>query len=204
MIKNVIFDFGQVLVHFEPDYMTGRYIKDETDKKLAKDVIFDRLYWDRLDSGTISEDEVIEGIKSRLPERLWEDSVSAYKNWIYNIPEVDKMADFIKYIKDKYGVKVYLLSNISKYFAEHSKEIEIIKDMDGCVFSAVCGFVKPNREIYEHILDKYSLLPEETVFIDDNEANIKGAKDVGIEGYQFKKDPDKLKKWLDDKLKSKF
>lgn len=165
MIKNVIFDFGQVLVHFEPDYMTERYIKDEADKNLAKDVIFDRLYWDRLDAGTIPEEEVIEGIKSRLPERLVEDSILAYKNWIYNIPEVDKMADLIKYIKDKYDVKVYLLSNISRYFAEHSGEIEILKNMDGCVFSAVCGFTKPNREIYEHILEKYSLLPGETHWI---------------------------------------
>ncbi len=201
MIKNVIFDFGQVLVHFEPDYMTGRYIKDEADKNLAKDVIFDRLYWDRLDAGTIAEEEVIEGIKSRLPERLWESSISAYKNWIYNIPEVDKMADLIKYIKEEYGVKVYLLSNISQYFAEHSGEFEILKNMDGCVFSAVCGLVKPNREIFEHILEKFDLLPEETVFVDDNEGNIKGAAMVGIEGYLFKKDPDELKKWFDNKLK---
>ena len=201
MIKNVIFDFGQVLVHFEPDYITGRYIKNEADKNLAKNVIFDRLYWDRLDAGTIPEEEVISGIKSRLPERLWEDSLNAYKNWIYNIPEVDKMSDLIKYIKEKYGVKVYLLSNISEYFAEHSKEIEILKNMDGCVFSATCGFTKPNREIYEHICEKFGLLPEETVFIDDNEKNIKGAEDFGIKGYLFKKDPDELKKWLNDKLK---
>ena len=200
MIKNVIFDFGQVLVHFEPDYMTGQYIKDEADKKLAMDVIFDRLYWDRLDAGTISEEEVIEGIKSRLPERLCEDSVNAYKNWIYNIPEIDKMADLIKYIKEKYGVKVYLLSNISRYFAEHSGEIEILKNMDGCVFSAVCGLVKPSREIFEHICEKFNLNPAETVFIDDNEGNIKGASVAGINGYLFKKDPDELKKWFDNKL----
>lgn len=204
MIKNVIFDFGQVLVHFEPDYMTGKYIKDASDKKLAKDIIFDRIYWDRLDAGTISEEEVISGIKSRLPERLWESSVSAYKNWIYNIPEIDKMAELIKYIKEQYNVKVYLLSNISEYFAEHSGEVEILKDMDGCVFSATCGFTKPNREIFAHICEKFSLLPEETVFIDDSEKNIKGAEDFGIKGYLFKKDPDELKKWFDEILKSEF
>ena len=204
MIKNVIFDFGQVLVHFEPDYMTGKYIKDEADKNLAKEIIFDRLYWDRLDAGTISEEEVISGIKSRLPERLWESSVSAYKNWIYNIPEIEKMAELVKYIKEKYGVKVYLLSNISEYFAEHSGEFEILKDMDGCVFSATCGFTKPNREIFAHICEKFNLNPDETVFIDDSEKNIQGARDFGIKGYLFKKDPDELKKWFDDILKSKF
>ena len=200
MIKNVIFDFGQVLVNFEPEYMTGKYIKDEADKNLAMDVIFDRLYWDRLDAGTITEEEVIDGIKSRLPERLWEAGVSAYKNWIYNIPEVDKMADLVKYIKEKYDVKVYLLSNISKYFAEHSSEIEILKNMDGLVFSATCGYTKPNKDIFRYICEKYNLNADETVFIDDSEKNIKGAKDFGIEGYLFKKDPDELKKWFDEKL----
>ena len=197
MVKNVIFDFGQVLVHFEPDYMTGKYIEDEADKNMAKDIIFDRLYWDRLDAGTISEEEVIAGIKSRLPERLWDAGIRAYTNWIYNIPEVDKMADLVKYIKEKYGAKVYLLSNISRYFAEHSGEIEILKNIDGCVFSATCGFAKPNREIFAHLCDKFDILPEETVFVDDSEKNINGAKEFGIDGYLFKKDPDNLKKWFD-------
>jgi len=200
-MKNIVFDCGQVLVHFEPDYMTGQYIKDEADKKLAKDIIFDRLYWDRLDAGTIEEEDVVAGIKSRLPERLWEAGINAYKNWIYNIPEVDKMGDLVKYIKAKYGVKVYLLSNISRYFAEHSGEVEILKNVDGCVFSAVCGFIKPDRKIFAHICEKYNLLPEETVFIDDNEENIKGAAAFGIDGYLFKKDPDELKEWFDSKLK---
>ena len=43
MIKNVVFDFGQVLVRFEPEYMTGQYIKDENDIKLMSQVLFDRL-----------------------------------------------------------------------------------------------------------------------------------------------------------------
>ena len=199
MIKNVIFDFGQVLVHFEPEYMTRQYIKNEEDVKLAKDVIFDRLYWDRLDAGTIPEEEVISGIKERLPERLHENAIAAYTNWIYNIPEIEGMSEIIGYLKEK-GIKIYLLSNISTYFAEHSSEINILKNIDGCVFSAVCGFIKPDRDIFSHICDKYSLTPSETVFVDDNEANIKGAESFGIKGYLFKKDPDNLKAWLDEKM----
>lgn len=203
MIKNVIFDFGQVLVHFEPEYMTRKYIKNEEDAKLCEAVIFDRLYWDRLDAGTISEEEVISGIKSRLPERLHESAIMAYKNWIYNIPEIEGMRGILDYIKEKYGVKLFLLSNISKYFAQHSKEFEILKSMDGCVFSAVCGRTKPGRDIFEYICEEYGLLPSETLFVDDNEANKKGAEDFGIKTYLFKKDPDKLKLWLDDRLTEK-
>ena len=59
MIKNVVFDFGQVLVRFEPSYMVGQYVSDPIDAKLLEEVVFDRLYWDRLDAGTISNEEVI-------------------------------------------------------------------------------------------------------------------------------------------------
>lgn len=202
MIKNVVFDFGQVLVHFEPDYMTRRYIKNEEDVKLATGVIFDRLYWDRLDNGTVQEKEVIKGIKSRLPERLHEAATAAYQNWIYNIPEIEGMKEIISGIKEKYGVKVYLLSNISKYFAEHSGEMDILKNMDGCVFSATCGFTKPNKEIFAYLCKKFGILPEETLFIDDNEENIKGAANFGIKGYLFKKNPIELKAWLERELRA--
>ena len=56
-VKNVVFDFGQVLVHFDPSYMVGRYVSDEEDAALIAEVLFDRLYWDRLDAGTISDAE---------------------------------------------------------------------------------------------------------------------------------------------------
>ena len=145
MIKNIVFDFGQVLVHFDTEYMTKQYIKDEKDAVLAEKVIFDRLYWDRLDAGTISDEELIKCVKERLPEHLHKSAEDIYMNWIYNIPEIEGMKDLIKSLKKDYGVSIYLLSNISTYFASHSDEIPILKEMDGCVFSAVCGFTKPNH-----------------------------------------------------------
>ena len=48
-IKNVVFDFGQVMVYFNPKYMVGVYVKDKDDAALLEEVVFDRLYWDRLD-----------------------------------------------------------------------------------------------------------------------------------------------------------
>ena len=63
MIKNIVFDFGQVLVHFEPKYMVGVYVDDKDDAKLLEEVVFDRLYWDRLDAGTISNEETVEEIQ---------------------------------------------------------------------------------------------------------------------------------------------
>lgn len=200
MIKNVVFDFGQVMVRFEPSYMVGRYVDDKEDAALLEEVVFDRLYWDKLDSADISDDEVISACRERLPERLWQVAEKIYFNWIYNLPEIEGMRELVRYIKKTYGVRVLLLSNISTYFAEHADEIDVLREFEACVFSAVIGKVKPSADIFEYVCQKYGMLAEETVFVDDNPNNIKGAQSVGITGYLFDGDADKLKAYLDGVL----
>ena len=73
--------------------MVGVYVSDEEDKALIEEVVFDRLYWDRLDSGDISDKEVVSAIKTRLPERLWDVSEKIYYSWIYNIIQCINMID---------------------------------------------------------------------------------------------------------------
>ena len=203
MIKTVIFDFGQVLVHFEPEYMVGKYVSDVEDKALLQEVLFDRLYWDRLDEGTISNEETLSFAKERIPKRLWDVCDTIYYNWIYNIPEIEGMRELVIYLKERYGVNIYLLSNISTYFSSHRDEIPILSLLDGCVFSGEIGIVKPGREIFEHLLNKYSLRAEECIFIDDNEKNIKGAKNVNINTYLFDGNAKALKEYLDNLLEEK-
>ena len=101
MIENIVFDFGQVLVHFEPIYITKQVVSDEADAKTITDVLFDRKYWDSLDAGAITDEEVLADCKTRLPERLWEKTEKVYYDWPYNIPEMEGMADLIKKIKTK-------------------------------------------------------------------------------------------------------
>lgn len=196
-MKYVIFDFGQVLVHFEPSYIVKKYVNDPVDTALLSHIAFDRLYWDRLDAGTITDGEVADAIKARLPERLGGVVEQIYYNWIYNIPEMEGMRTLISHIKQDLGVPVYVLSNISTYFAAHAHEIPILEPVDGCVFSAVCGMTKPNADIFEHICQKFGLEPTEAVFIDDNVANVHTARQLGMQGYVFDGDADKLRAYLD-------
>ena len=199
-IKTIIFDFGQVLVHFEPSYMVGVYVNDESDKALLEEVVFDRLYWDRLDNGTISNEETMSLIKERLPERLWDVADKIYYNWVYNIPEIDGMSELLSHLKNKHGVRLFLLSNISNYFASHANEIPILKKLDGLVMSAPIGIVKPSYEIFDYICKKYDIVPSEAIFVDDRIDNIEGAKAYGINGYVFNGDSEKLKSYLDEIL----
>ena len=62
MIKNIVFDFGQVLVRFEPSYIVGRHTSDPQTAKLIEDVGFDRAYWNKLDAGEVSDVIFISGI----------------------------------------------------------------------------------------------------------------------------------------------
>lgn len=196
MIKNLIFDFGQVMVSFKRKYMVEKFVTDPVDSAFLQRIVFDRLYWDKLDAGTIEDEEVLRLVCERIPARLHASARDIYYNWIYNIPEIDGMSALIREMKDSYGVKVYLLSNISKYFADHSEEIECLRDFDGCVFSATCGFAKPQREIYAHLCSEFGLTPEECVFIDDRADNIEAAESFGIKGYVFDGDSAKLKNYL--------
>lgn len=200
MIKNVVFDFGQVLVHFVPEYMVRQYVKDEEDVKLLSEVVFDRLYWDRLDLGTITDEETIRLCRERLPQRLWDVAEKIHWNWIYNIPEIDGMKDLIKYIKETHRVGVFVLSNISHYFADHSREIDILSYSDGSIFSARIGVTKPDHRIFAHMCEKFSLNPQETIFVDDNENNIKSACEFGLQGYLFDGDASRLKEYFDKVL----
>ena len=199
MYKNLIFDFGQVIVHFDPIYMTSQYITGKADIKTVADVVFDRLYWDRLDVGSITDDEVKTAIISRLPERLGALATEVYDNWIHNIPLIEGMYEFIKEQKEK-GKKLYLLSNISIGFAENyhkNPEVKKVLDLfDGLCFSGVLGIIKPSYQIFDYIKSKYSLCVEDTVFIDDSPKNIKGAEDYGIKGYLFDGDIEKLREYL--------
>ena len=194
-MKNVIFDFGQVLVRFDPIYMTSRYVSDEDDVRDVANVLFDRLYWDRLDAGTIDDEEVVRLASQRVPQRLRGAIADVYYNWIYNIPEIEGMREAIAICREK-GFGVYLLSNISHYFADRKEEIQILSLLDGYVFSAQCGCVKPSREIFAHTCDKFGLDPSQTLFVDDSEKNIRGAIDFGLNGYLFDGDSGKLCAYL--------
>lgn len=194
-MKNIIFDFGQVLVRFDPIYMTSRYVNADEDIKTVSEVLFDRLYWDKLDAGTIEDEEVVRLASERVPPRLRGAIADIYYNWIYNIPEIDGMREAIKICREK-GFGIYLLSNISHYFADRKDEIPVLSLLDGCVFSAECGSVKPSKDIFAHTCGKFGLDPSQTLFVDDSEKNIKGAIDFGLNGYLFDGDSEKLCAYL--------
>ena len=199
MIKNLIFDFGQVLVRFDPEYMTRCYVTAEDDVSLLKTVVFDRLYWDKLDSRGITDEELLAAVKKRLPERLHEKAEKIYNNWYYNLPEMEGMREVLINAREK-GFKTYILSDVSIGFSERYHEIDILKGFDGYCFSAAEGICKPDPKAIENLLFKFNLKAEESFFIDDKPINIEGAAKAGVSGFVFSGNAAALKKKIEEML----
>lgn len=191
MYKNFIFDFGQVIIKYDPEYITSAYVKNPEDVNLVKDVVFDRYYWDNLDADLITDEEAKNSIKSRLPERLRDVACTVYDNWYYNLPLIDETVGLIKKIKEN-GGNLFLISNISKDFAQNYTKIPEIKEtldlFDGLVFSGPIALAKPSKEIFNFALKKFGIKAEESIFFDDNKDNVLSADSVGIKGYLFSVD----------------
>ena len=199
MIHNYIFDFGNVLAEFHPEKLTAPFIKDEELRKKIAEIVFDRLYWDKLDDGSITDEEVREGIRSRVLKEYSDVACEVYDNWVHSLTPVFGMLELIVDLKQENG-NLYLLSNISIGFSERYKEVSWISELfslfDGLVFSGPIGLIKPDKAIFEYLLRNYDLTPVDCLFIDDAPRNIEGAKQVGIQGYLFDGDAEKLRSYL--------
>ncbi len=202
MVDNYIFDLGQVLFRFVEGDMTAAFFDDPSEIETVQEVVFDRIYWDRLDNGTITDGEVVEHIKDRLPPAYRERAVSVYDHWFELIPQTTGMAELLDEIKAA-GKKLYLLSNISGRFADEWRTVPHIKEMldkfDGLVFSAPIHLTKPGVGIYRYLLQKYDLKAEDCAFIDDSEVNLITAKRMGIDTFRFTGDIDALRRFVFEK-----
>ncbi len=196
---DLIFDFGNVLVRFDPLYMAQRYIPDTEDARAAAQVLFDRAYWDRLDSGELRDAQVREMACARLPERLRESGGQALMNWYRNLPDMPGMREVVRACSRR-GDRLFLLSNISIDFAEKWREAENVRTLlemfDGMAFSGVTGLLKPTEACFRALAEKYGIDLSSCLFVDDSPVNVEGARALGIDSYLFRGDADPLARRL--------
>lgn len=184
-IKNVIFDVGLVLVDFKwESYMdTFGFDKEKYDK--IANAVFLSPVWDERDRGLYDEETYIKKCQEAAPEYA-DDIAFVMKGTPKTISRMPYAETWAKYLKSK-GYNLYILSNLSEYMKEGAKkEMTFLKYMYGTVFSCDVKQLKPEPEIYQTLLKKYSLNPSECVFIDDREVNCEGARAQGIKSICFK------------------
>ncbi|MCR5785706.1 MAG: HAD family phosphatase [Eubacterium sp.] len=186
MIKNVVLDIGNVLVDWDWEgyFEYLGYAEEDVFDALAGYTVLSHR-WNDLDRGVKGDENVINEMIDIAP--MWESDILHVMEHIGEAVIQFKYAKrWIREIKEA-GKKVYLLSNYSEYLFNQTEEDELdfIELTDGVVFSFREHYIKPEKEIYEILLDRYNLKAEECVFIDDKEENIEGAKALGFETILF-------------------
>lgn len=186
MVKNIIFDIGNVLIKFDPlAYLVQEYQDFETVMILYREV-FQSEEWALLDEGLIDEDAAVKRVSDRIP-KYKETVAKLIKSWEYFlIEDIKPSIYFLKLFKEK-GYKLYALSNYPKRgFLYTQEKYDFFKLFDGKVISYEVKKLKPDIEIYNSLLKKYALKPEECIFIDDSYPNVEAARALGMKALHFR------------------
>ncbi|WP_068716889.1 HAD family hydrolase [Vibrio tritonius] len=183
--KNVVFDIGNVLVRWNPVEITRLTFDDSYDIESLAESIFRSEIWYNLNKGLISENEaklqhqILFGLSEVECERLFY-YVRQTQILIYG------SVDLVKRVK-KAGYRVFALTDNVHEIVAHLKSTYTFWELfEGTVVSADVCILKPQAEIYQHLLNQFEIKAEETIFLDDMPHNVKGAQDVGITAIEFK------------------
>ena len=195
MIRNIVFDMGNVLIRFDRDLFITRLDIDGGDKELLKREVFRSLEWARMDRGSMTDAEAAESVCRRLPERLHDAAAKLVAMWDRPILPIPGMYELVEELKAN-GYGIFLLSNASYRQHDYWPRIEASRFFDGTLISADEKVVKPQPEIYRLMLQRFGLTAEECFFIDDVPSNIEGAFYCGIPGAVFHGDAVLLRRAL--------
>ncbi|MCI9052896.1 MAG: HAD family phosphatase [Lachnospiraceae bacterium] len=201
MITTIVFDIGNVLAEFPwRRYLHSFHFTEETEERIAK-ALFMSDIWREADRGAMTDEEIFETCRKEIPD-LEKELKEVWKERIHIVKEFPDSVSWIKKLKEK-GYRVYLLSNYAKTtFEEAIKCFEFLNYVDGRVISYEIKAIKPEKEMYEELIQKYNVNPKEAVFLDDLVENLEAAKKFGFATILVQ-DREKAKEKLNLLLKEK-
>lgn len=186
---------GNVLLSYNPDVCLECFVEKEEDRAVIKKELFEGPEWVEGDLGYLTDAGRFDGVSKRVPERLHDALKKCTTGWMMCMKPVPGAREFCGFVKEK-GLRIYVLSNASNSFYDYFPNFMSFDYFDGIVVSCDLHIVKPDIRIYEYLLEKYELRPEECFFIDDVTANIEGAEKAGINGAVFSGDFEEMKGFI--------
>ena len=181
---DVVFDLGGVLLTWKPDQIIKRKFKEREVQKIVMDEVICHPDWVELDKGTLDRNKAIE--RAAIRTGLHPSEIKKLMQLVpYSLIPVPETLELIRSVK-KIGNRVFVLSNM------HIDSIDFIEQkypfwdvFDGMVISCRVRMVKPESEIYEHLLEEFDLMIERTIFIDDSHENLEAASKLGMRIIKF-------------------
>lgn len=184
MINAVIFDIGRVLTGYSWEHYLRSLVPEEKAYRTVENAVFLNPAWAKHDKGLMTEEEEILDFVSAAPEyeaeirRVYENLGECIQRYSYAVPWVQELKN--------QGLRVFALSNWPKHIYEQRKDkMDFLELMDGYILSYREKMTKPDPAVFQLLLDRYQICPEEAVFIDDTLVNIHAAEKLGIHGIHF-------------------
>ncbi len=202
MIKNIIFDLGDVIVDYNPDDYLKQFNLQNDEIEFLKKEIFSGIEWNKADKGEYKNiTDLVSSLCIRIPE--YKDIIPEILTDNYaEAQTIRKPEENLFFKLNASGFRMFILSNTPKYAIDYlKKKTEIFNLTEGEVYSFEEGVLKPDKQIYIKLLNKFNMIPNESVFIDDNPNNIKTANELGIHGIVFEK-LEQCKKELEEIINS--
>lgn len=192
-IKNIIFDFGDVLLDWNPRYLYEKHFEDKNEMNYFLENICNHD-WNREQDRGRSFAEAVQILQKQFQE--YHEQIAMYDDcWSTmlksDIPETIKILNELS--------KTHKIFGLTNWSAEKIKiayeRFDFFKHFAGIVVSGEEKLVKPDHKIYEVLLQRFNIKAIESLFIDDNLANVEAARELGIHAVQFL-DPQLLREEL--------
>lgn len=184
---NIIFDLGNVLIEWNKEKILSKICKNDLEYNLFNQFVFQSNLWIDLDNGKISleflENQLIDEMghqyQDQIHELVW--------NWFNYVDLYDEVYELIKQLKKK-NFQIYVLSNTSSIFHILLDSVlsKVSSVLNGYVISCEVKMIKPQKEIYLSLVNKYQLDIKDCIFLDDLEENVEAARTLGIKAFQIK------------------
>lgn len=185
MIRNLVFDFGKVLVDYDFGRFLSTFIDNPETKSWFMQATCNSEFVNRCDKGDETFEEIIRDAQAHYPQWRRELQIFHDRQIEALTGEVAGMSELLSTLKGE-GYHLYGLTNWSNAVYAVMRKYGIFRLLDGQVISSEEHLIKPDPAIYHRLFDRFGLKPEECVFTDDKAENIEGSRAVGMEGIVFR------------------
>ena len=193
MIKNLVFDLGNVLIEWNSEKILTYFEPENERRQALKQAIFDSGVWHQTDKGELSLKEACDEVLAQLDDSYHPAVQNIFYNW-YEVVEIySGLQEQIRLWAEQ-GYRIYILSTTCEIFYRIEKAglLPVFPLLSGYILSSEVGVVKPEPEIYQKLLKKYGIDPTESIFIDDIQANLDTAAELGFETILAKRESDNI------------